>query len=103
MSNKNIKILREFNKKLKSTDDIYITSFNILGKTYEIKDGDYILFNGSSLMFCSGDSRIIYFGKNFNHLNYVYIGLKEFKKLGNKNIKKVIKHQDGGFKIILKL
>jgi hypothetical protein len=28
-------------------------------RTYDIKEGDYFLYNGGSVLFCSGDNRVL--------------------------------------------
>lgn len=32
----------------------------IKGKVFEVKPGDYILYNGACYQFCSGDNRVIH-------------------------------------------
>jgi len=47
-----------------------LTSIKIGRKEYPIKKGDYVLYNGSTYLFCSGDDRTLKFERfdQYRHL-----------------------------------
>ena len=55
---------------------------------YEIKKGDYVLFNGACYQFCAGDRRGLKWVGYTNH-NYLVIPKIRLKEIDFKNMRKV--------------
>lgn len=56
---------------------------------YDIKTGDYILYNGSLYQFCTGDSRILKYGSGFNHHRNLVVPMTTIKTIDFDELTKV--------------
>lgn len=65
-------------------------SFTIRKQTYEIKKGDYIMYNGSCYQFFSGDGRVLKYD-NLTGYNSIVLTTKAFSQLDLTNCKVVEK------------
>jgi hypothetical protein len=59
---------------------LLLKSFKIGRKQYEIKRGDYIQYNGSCYLFCSGDDRILKM-RGFDMYRHLTLPKAEVKKI----------------------
>lgn len=88
----------------KSIDDKRVLATIKIGRIeYEVKDGDYILFNGACHQFCSGDGRALKY-KGFDKYSSLIIPKTTVKKIPFDKLKKekyVSKYLSGGIKWIL--
>lgn len=65
-----------------------MNQIKILRNVYNVKKGDYILFNGVVYQFCAGDGRILK-AKGFDRYASLRISANEVKKIPFEQLQKV--------------
>jgi hypothetical protein len=74
--------VRQKQKESQTQKQITMATIKIGRKEYEIKEGDYLLDNGLSIQFCSGDDRVLK-GKGFVFYRNLKIAQGVFNKKYN--------------------
>lgn len=61
-----------------------------IGRTeYDIKTGDYIMYNGACYQFCSGDGRVLKYGDKFTSYTNLVISMSTVKSIDFDKLTKV--------------